>query len=191
MRSVSWAIVAILMPLISLQTVAADPASPLAAVEADLQKAYPKVATISPDQLEQLVASEDPVVLVDARTHAEHGVSRLDGARRVDSSLSAARFMEMFGKDLKGKKVVVYCAVGGRSSALSDRIADAARDAGAEGTYSLQGGIFRWHNERRPLVGPSGRTDEVHPFSKDAEALIERKDGIAYTPGTSRLAQSD
>jgi rhodanese-related sulfurtransferase len=142
-------------------------------------------------ELETIEQSGQPVVLLDARSEPEFAVSRIKGARRVEPGISATQFTDAFGADLKGRKVVVYCAVGGRSSALANRIEKVATQAGADGVYSLQGGIFRWHNERRPLVGPVGATDEVHPFSARAARLIERQEGVAYVPGSSKSAKAD
>jgi rhodanese-related sulfurtransferase len=169
----------------------AEQASPLAAVEADVKKAFPNVAVMPTADLEAIEKSGQPVVLLDARSDAEFAVSRIEGAQRVDPSMSATQFKDAFGADLKGRKVVVYCAVGGRSSTLASRIDRVAKEAGADGVYSLQGGIFRWHNEKRPLVGPVGATNEVHPFSANAARLIERQEGVAYTPGASKAAKAD
>jgi rhodanese-related sulfurtransferase len=174
-----------------LHPAGAEQASPLAAVEADVKKAFPNVAVMPTADLEAIEKSGQPVVLLDARSDAEFAVSRIEGARRVDPSMSATQFKDAFGTDLKGRKVVVYCAVGGRSSTLASRIDRVAKEAGADGVYSLQGGIFRWHNEKRPLVGPAGATNEVHPFSANAARLIERQEGVAYTPGASKSAKAD
>lgn len=190
-RAVQAGIFAVGLALMFLHPVGAEQASPLAAVEADVKKAFPNVSVMSTADLETLEKSGQPVVLLDARSDQEFTVSRIEGARRVDAGMSSTQFMEAFGADLKGRKVVVYCAVGGRSSTLASRIDKVAKEAGAEGVYSLQGGIFRWHNEKRPLVGPAGATNEVHPFSANAARLIERQEGVAYTPGASKAAKGD
>ncbi len=169
----------------------AEQASPLDRVEADLRKTYPAVAVMGSDELAALKETGADVVLLDARTDAEFGVSRIPGAQRVDPRMSAKQFQSQFGSNVTGKKVVVYCAVGGRSSDLASRIDAAAKDAGAAGVYNLEGGIFRWHNEKRPLEGPSGATDEVHPFSPNAASLIKRQEGIAYRPGTSKISKGE
>lgn len=187
-----WArVFAIGLSVTFLYPAGAEQASPLAAVEADVRKAFPNVAVMPTEDLEAIEKSGQPVVLLDARSDAEFAVSRIEGARRVDPNMSATQFKDAFGSDLKGRKVVVYCAVGGRSSALASRIDRVAKEAGADGVYSLQGGIFRWHNEKRPLVGPAGATDEVHPFSANAARLIERQEGVAFTPGASKSEKAD
>ena len=80
----------------------------LAAVEADLKKAYPNVELVSPDALNEWRNAGKPLVVIDARTEAEFAVSHIEGARRVDPRLSPAGFRDTFGGDLTGKTVVVY-----------------------------------------------------------------------------------
>lgn len=188
-RSITASALAVLLAF-AVPALAEQP-SPLDAVEADLRKSYPAVAVMGSEELATLEKGGAAVLLLDARTDAEFGVSRIPGAQRVDPRMSAKQFQSTFGANLKGKKVVVYCAVGGRSSDLASRIDAAAKDAGATGVYNLEGGIFRWHNEKRALEGPSGPTDEVHPFSPNAASLIKRQEGIAYRPGTSKLGKAD
>lgn len=190
-RAVRAVILAVGLPILSLHPAAAEQTSPLAAVEADVRRAFPNVAVMPTGDLEAIEKSGQPVVLIDARSEQEFAVSHIQGARRVDPNMSPTQFKDAFGADLKGRKVVVYCAVGGRSSTLASRIDKVAKQAGADGVYSLQGGIFRWHNENRPLVGPGGATNEVHPFSANAARLINRQEGVAYTPGASKAAKAD
>ncbi len=187
-RSTAWAVIAAAFVLSAAAM--AEQALPLDAVEADLRKSYPTVSVMGSEDLAKLDTSGDGVLLLDARTDAEFGVSRIHGAHRVDPRMSATQFQSLFGANLKGKKVVVYCAVGARSSGLVRRIDATAREAGAVGVYNLGGGIFRWHNEKRPLQGPSGATDEVHPFSWRSAPLIKRQEGIAYRPGMSKLGKA-
>lgn len=188
-RSIAAMVFAVLLA-VALPALA-EQASPLDKVEADLRKSYPAVSVMGSEELATLEKTGADVVLLDARTDAEFGVSRIPGAQRVDPRMSAKQFQSTFGDKLKGKKVVVYCAVGGRSSDLASRIDATAKDAGAAGVYNLEGGIFRWHNEKRVLEGPSGPTDEVHPFSPNAASLIKRQEGIAYRPGTSKVSKGE
>lgn len=187
-----WACISIVgLAVVFLHPSGAEQSSSLAAVEADVSKAFPDVAVMPTADLETMEQRGQPLVLLDARTEPEFAVSRIKGAQRVEPTISATQFTDAFGANIKGRKVVIYCAVGGRSSALVNRIEKVAKQAGADGVYSLQGGIFRWHNERRPLVGPVGATDEVHPFSARAARLIERQEGVAYEPGSSKSAKAD
>jgi rhodanese-related sulfurtransferase len=186
---ISWLFLAsVLLALGTNAPVQADTASPLSGVEAELRRTFPKVPLVAPADLDKLEKSGTGVVILDVRSEQEFAVSHIAGAQRVDPGLSAAQFKATLGGQIAGKTIVVYCSVGQRSSTLADRIGDVAKQYGADGVYNLQGGIFRWHNESRPLIGPAGATDEVHPYSASAARLIERKDGIAYAPGSSKAA---
>ena len=183
----SLVLVSALLALGTIASVRADTAALLSGVETELRKSFPKIALVAPADLDNL-EKRTGVVILDVRSEQEFAVSHIAGAQRVDPGLSAAQFKATLAEEITGKTIVVYCSVGQRSSTLANRIADVAKQSGADGVYNLQGGIFRWHNEKRPLVGPGGATDEVHPYSANAARLIERKDGIAYAPGTSKAA---
>jgi len=163
----------------------------LGAVEAKIRASYASIPHMTSAEYEALEASGEPIVLLDARSKEEFAVSHLPGARYVDPGIWKWSFRNAYASDLKGKKVVIYCAVGARSSNLASRIRDIAKEAGATGIYNLEGGIFRWHNEGRPLVGPKGKTDEIHPYDETNSRLIDRKDLIAYTPGGSKRAKAN
>lgn len=137
----------------------------LAALEAEIAATYPHVRHLAPDTIASRIAA-DPgsLVIFDVREEDEFSVSRIPGARRVDPLLSKARFLAEFGADVAGRTIVFYCSVGVRSSKLAGRLTDNLYELGARGVYNLSGGIFRWHNETRALVGNVGPTPLVHPF---------------------------
>ena len=58
--------------------------------------------------------------------------------------------------------VVVYCSVGYRSAAIVQRI----ERAGVGRVYNLEGGIFAWANEGRPIFKDNARAKLVHPYDK-------------------------
>ena len=147
---------------------------------AGLIERYPDVAHISPDDL-QNIPSED-VVLFDVRKDAEYAVSRIDGAIRVSPSISASEFLRDYAGAVKGKKAVFYCSVGERSSRLAERVMSQAGDARPSAIYNLEGGIFKWHNEYRNVVGAEGETSAVHPFNRRWGRLLERQDAIRTKP---------
>ena len=98
-------------------------------------------------------------VLLDVRTPAEWEVSHLAGARRVDPEASAAEA----GSGLpKGTPIVAYCSVGYRSGEVARRL----RKAGFEHVQDLEGSIFQWANEGRPLVRDGNqKVTKVHPYN--------------------------
>lgn len=97
-------------------------------------------------------------VLLDVRTPAEWEVSHLPGARRVDPQADAR---VAAGKLAKDAPIVTYCAVGYRSGAMAQRL----RAAGYTRVQNLEGSIFEWANEHRPLVRDGERVTQVHPYS--------------------------
>jgi rhodanese-related sulfurtransferase len=61
----------------------------------------------------------------------------------------------------KDTPIVTYCAVGYRSGDLAERL----RAAGFSNVHNLEGSIFQWANEHRPLVREEQRASMVHPYS--------------------------
>ena len=115
---------------------------------------HPDVRWISRDALAARLASPDPPLLLDARTEAEVAVSTIEGARRIDPSAPA---LDEVPRD---RDVVVYCSVGVRSADVAERLGA----AGHTRVWSLEGGIFAWADEGRPLWRAGARTDVVHPY---------------------------
>ncbi len=99
-----------------------------------------------------------PPVLLDVRTPAEWDVSHLPGARRVDPDASA----QIAASGLsKSTPIVTYCSVGYRSAQMAERL----RRAGYEHVQDLEGSIFQWANEGRPLVREGRPVTQVHPYN--------------------------
>lgn len=135
--------------------------NPLRDLEADLRRRYPGVAALEPADL------ADGVRLFDVRGADEYGVSHLAGAIRVRPRSTFDELMRAAGADaLQGKTAVFYCAVGVRSARLIDRLQHRLHDAGCVRAANLSGGVFRWHNEGRPLFCASGGAERVHPFNR-------------------------
>ena len=105
-------------------------------------------------------------VLLDVRTPAEWKVSHLPGARRVDPQADA---QIAAGKIAKDAPIVTYCAVGYRSGVMAQRL----RVAGYTRVQNLEGSIFQWANQHRPLVRDGERVTRVHPYSTIRRRLLE------------------
>ena len=131
-------------------------------VERDLQSRYPDVVTVSTDTLAAWLAdpSRPAPVLLDVREPAEYAVSHLPGARRVDPDATAEQLRAVLDGTDGGRPVVVYCSVGVRSAGVAARLTE----AGVADVRNLEGSIFRWANEGRPLVRDGQRVEEVHPY---------------------------
>lgn len=155
----------------------------LTTVHADIEDDYPGVQHLSPEGLTRSLGQDaGNIILFDVRAPDEFKVSRLKNAIRVDPSISAGDFFMKFAKTLPGKTVVFYCSVGLRSSRLAYRLQEHLVRDGANGTYNLQGGIFNWHNEQRPLHDAKGKTNLVHPYDRKWGKLVTRRDLTSYTP---------
>jgi rhodanese-related sulfurtransferase len=172
--------------LLTAPVVHAGAARDLKRIEAEVRQSYPGAAQLAPDEFEKMKAAGTDVLVLDSREEDEFKVSHLPGAVRVPPAMPAATFAEQFGAGLRGKTIVVYCSVGVRSSKFVERVAQTAMENGAAKIYNLEGGIFRWHNEKRPLDSGSSSTDEVHPYSWSWGGYLERSDRAAYKPGETK-----
>jgi len=82
----------------------------------------------------------------------------LKGAKNFDSVAAVKTAVAS-----NAQPIVVYCSVGYRSSALAEKLAR----AGMTNVFNLEGSIFAWANEGRPvyrgdtLLNPA----QVHPFN--------------------------
>ena len=151
----------------------AGEASELALVHADIVKRFPSVKHFTTTQLAAL--SPENVLMVDVRKAKEYRVSHLANSIRVSPRMSADKFVAVHQKASSGKVILFYCSVGVRSSKLAKAVQ--ARLPKAE-IYNLEGGIFKWHNESRPLVNSAGPTDFIHPYNKYWGRLLTRQDQI-------------
>ena len=126
-----------------------------------LRQRFPKIDWISTRELAEWLADErrTPPLLLDVRTPEEWEVSHLVGARRVEPKAAVDAAV---GGTAKDTPIVTYCAVGYRSGELATRL----RAAGFTNVRNLEGSIFAWANEHRPLVHGADKVKSVHPYNK-------------------------
>jgi rhodanese-related sulfurtransferase len=126
-----------------------------------LRHRFPQVEWISTRDLAGWLADNrrPAPLLLDVRTPEEWNVSHLAGARRVDPSASVESAADGVPKETP---IVTYCAVGYRSGAMAMKL----RAAGFTKVRNLEGSIFEWANERRPLVRGEEQVSVVHPYNK-------------------------
>jgi rhodanese-related sulfurtransferase len=130
-------------------------------LERSLRNRFPAVEWITTRELAVWLADKNrrPPVLVDVRTGEEWAVSHLAGARHVIPGSPAEAALPNVPKDAP---VVTYCAVGYRSAELATKL----RSTGFTHVQNLEGSIFEWANEHRPLVRDDGAlVSRVHPYS--------------------------
>jgi rhodanese-related sulfurtransferase len=128
---------------------------------------------------------EDPgrpaPVLLDARTSEEYGVSHLPGALRIEPYKPLLRPLRGIPKDTA---IVVYSSAGYRGA----RVASWLTAQGYTNVSNLEGGIFRWVNEGRPVFRNDRPTTEVHPYNPEWGFLLESKYRISAPPIEKRSA---
>ena len=134
------------------------------AVKARIRKEFPAVPQVGTGALAARLEGERPLLL-DVRTLAEYEVSHLAGARRVEPGA-----LPELGVP-KDAPIVTYCSVGYRSSALAQRL----RAAGYTRVENLEGSIFQWANEGRPLVRDGQPAKLVHPYDAVWGRLLDKE----------------
>ncbi len=126
-----------------------------------LHSKFTDIRWITTEELAHRMADKDriPPILLDVRTPAEYEVSHLKGARQVDPKADAQSAAKAIPKDAP---IVTYCSVGYRSGEMAERL----RAAGYTRVQNLEGSIFEWANEHRPLVRSDGEhVTRVHPYN--------------------------
>ncbi|MBL4852329.1 MAG: rhodanese-like domain-containing protein [Gammaproteobacteria bacterium] len=160
--------------------VAAD--QPLLKVHQRVLNAYPGVKHIGTQDVEQMLQTDpDSIIFFDVREQKEYIVSHIKGAIYVSPKIKQKDFLQLYGDTVGGKTVVFYCSVGYRSSKLSKRVQGALHAKGAIQTYNMQGGIFAWHNELRPLENAQSETQVIHPYNRRWGKFVDRKSLTRYS----------
>ena len=123
---------------------------------------FPTVAQVSTDTLQSWL-DESPkrenLLLFDVREPEEYAVSHLQGARPAPSKDEALKVLQDVSSD---QRIVLYCSVGHRSSELAQFL----MKKGYTEVYNLEGSIFAWANEGRPVYRGKERVTVVHPYDK-------------------------
>lgn len=103
-------------------------------------------------------ASGGAFQIIDVREPTEFAVSHLPGAVNVPSSMTDADLLAAVKVD---RPVIVYCAVGYRSSIVARRL----RAAGRTNVSNYAGSIFAWANAGYSLISDGGTALTVHPYN--------------------------
>ncbi len=129
---------------------------------------FPAVQWINTEDVARwLEDSEEPQpVFLDARTEAEYAVSHLKQAQRIEPN-----HLEQAVLPSKDMPIIVYCSVGYRSA----RIAQQLEQAGFSRVYNLEGSLFKWANEERPVFKNDHPTLLVHPYNQLWGKLLQPK----------------
>jgi rhodanese-related sulfurtransferase len=160
----------------------------LARIESSIAEDSQIVQISSDAVLDLLDDNAGKVLLFDVREQDEFAVSHLPGAIRLAPDASVDQFYEIYGTRLEGVMPIFYCSVGRRSNALAEAVAAQGRLNTKRQPITptnLRGGIFRWHNEAKPLVNVQGTTDQVHPYNWFWRRMLDHPDRSTYAPAAS------
>ncbi|PVD33052.1 hypothetical protein C0Q70_08500 [Pomacea canaliculata] len=145
---------------------------------------FPTVEYITTNTLTKWLgrADERKIILMDCRAPEEYNVSHLEGAHCVDwKNGDPCQLLSSLPSD-KPHTVVCYCSVGYRSSVMAQKLqqylatAESAFPVGSISVYNLEGSLFKWANEGRPMVDSRGQATRMcHPFSATWGLLLEKQ----------------
>ncbi len=143
-------------------------ATALEAMKQLVRSKFPTVRQLSTEELARWLADTNspPPILLDVRQPEEFAVSHLPGAKRVEPSTKAADLIPTFPTN---RTAVVYCSVGYRSSELATRLLD----AGFTNVCNLEGSLFQWANEDRPMERDGKPASTVHGYNATFGKLLK------------------
>ena len=135
-----------------------------------IRRKFPSVRQLSTQALADWLADTNrpAPLLIDARKSGEFAVSHLQNARHLSSVAGVQA-----AATSNSQPIVVYCSVGYRSSALAEKL----QKAGLTNVYNLEGSIFAWANEGRPVFrgGTNLQPAQVHPYNARWGALLDQR----------------
>ena len=141
----------------------------------DIRNKYPEVKQLRTDELYSWITGPGggSVILIDARKKEEFQVSHISGARHIPYNKDPSKYLANIKQ---GDPIVVYCSVGYRSSILAEKL----QKMGFTEVHNLEGSLFKWANEGKPLVQGQKEIHKVHPYNSHWGRLLEAE----YHPDT-------
>jgi rhodanese-related sulfurtransferase len=137
-------------------------------INAKIRHDFPQVQRITTAELAAWLNDErrPAPLLLDVRTSEEFEVSHLRAAIHVAPGAPASLIAEP-----KDRPIVTYCSVGYRSGAFAEKL----QAAGYTNVANLEGSIFRWANEGRPVYRGAAQVAKVHPYNGTWGLLLKKK----------------
>lgn len=152
---------------VNLEARASEPTWP--GIKKEIATRFPGVASISTEELAAWLGdpSRPQPLLLDVRQRAEYDTSHLPGSVWAETARQQAAALQRL---TPGRTVVLYCSVGWRSAQAAERLLR----QGHTRVFNLDGSIFQWANEGRPLVnGDNAPTRLVHPYNRTWGRLLD------------------
>lgn len=119
-----------------------------------VKAARARIKEVSPQELHNMLDSDDAPLLVDVRESSEHEQGHIRGGLLVPRGILEAAADPAYPKHLpelssaRERTLVLYCATGGRSALAADTL----QLMGFSRVVSLDGGFARWLQEGLPVV---------------------------------------
>ena len=133
-----------------------------------VREQFPTVQHISTEAFAELLNQGEDLTLLDIRELEEYEVSHIKDAEHARNARAALKLLKDTERE---RKVVVYCSVGYRSSQAAAKLIE----SGFSNVFNLEGSLFKWANESRPVHRGETQTTEVHPYDKDWGRLLDGK----------------
>jgi rhodanese-related sulfurtransferase len=127
---------------------------------------FPTVKPLSTEELATWCNQPSPLLL-DARTPEEYHVSHLAHAQLVPADQQTWLAENTLPKQTP---IVVYCSIGYRSAKLAYNL----QQQGYSQVFNLEGSIFQWVNENRPLYQSDRPVQQVHPYNSYWQWLLDQ-----------------
>jgi rhodanese-related sulfurtransferase len=151
-----------------LLAAAPEEAMSWADVFARIERQWPEVPQMSTRELARRMADDSDArpLLVDVRTRREYEVSHLPWAVWAETS---RQIEDVLSRRSKDQVIVLYCSAGVRSCSAAASLIR----SGLENVFNLQGSIFQWANERRPVIRDGKAVNVVHPYDHRWGVLLD------------------
>lgn len=133
-----------------------------------VKRHWPEVPQMTTQELAQRMVDDGVSVplLIDVRTRREYEVSHLPGAIWAQSLSQIENVLDGLSEH---QVIVLYCSVGVRSSSAAAKLIESGRS----NVFNLEGSIFQWANERRPVLRDGKAVDVVHPYDERWGVLLD------------------
>ena len=136
----------------------------LAAIKTEIREKFEDVNQLPVEEFADWESARKPVLLVDVREQEEFAISHLQDSVH---SQSAAEIRRLY-REGDYSAVVVYCSVGYRSAQMAQRL----KRIGIDDVFNLEGSIFEWANQGRPVFDEAGSASLVHPYDESWGKLL-------------------
>ena len=124
-----------------------------------LRRQFPDSPGIQTNELDDKIQNNQNVFLVDCRRPDEYSVSRIPNATNIHFKCSDEDLKSALANVDENVTIVNYCSLGYRSGVMTKRILDLGLDnVSQERVYNLEGSIFKWAQEERPLIDGKGQS---------------------------------